>query len=183
MIYIAFLQGINQGHNRMKMNDLKKMLVTRGLKNVETYLQNGNVVFESDMDEMFLRKMIAQEIFIIYKYVIPVVIRTQQELQQVIKNCPFSKEEIQEAKLNTGERPYVVFLKDKPENDKKDILSEYSNEGNLYQLLDKEIYLLFLKDTIRKSRLVRNLYRIDVQAVIRNWSTVNKLNQLAKKLI
>lgn len=47
-IYIALLRGINVGgHNKLKMADLRKMLESMGLTRVQTYIQSGNVLFES----------------------------------------------------------------------------------------------------------------------------------------
>jgi uncharacterized protein (DUF1697 family) len=45
--YIAFLRAINVGGRLVKMEDLKKMLAMPGMKNISTYIQSGNVVFES----------------------------------------------------------------------------------------------------------------------------------------
>ncbi len=47
--YIAFLRAINVGGTTIiKMSDLKRMFESFGLENVETYIQTGNVIFESD---------------------------------------------------------------------------------------------------------------------------------------
>ncbi|MBK6682268.1 MAG: DUF1697 domain-containing protein [Ignavibacteriales bacterium] len=47
--YIALLRGINvSGHKIIKMAELKELLMSIGFRNVQTYIQSGNVVFESD---------------------------------------------------------------------------------------------------------------------------------------
>ena len=49
MKYIALLRGINiSGKNKIAMSDLKREFTTLGYKKVITYLNSGNVVFESD---------------------------------------------------------------------------------------------------------------------------------------
>jgi len=46
--YFAFLRAINVGgKNLIKMEDLKKIFESLGFKNVRTYIQSGNVIFES----------------------------------------------------------------------------------------------------------------------------------------
>ena len=46
--YIAFLRGINVGaHNRMKMDELRALFESLDYDDVETYIQSGNVVFET----------------------------------------------------------------------------------------------------------------------------------------
>jgi uncharacterized protein (DUF1697 family) len=48
MFYIALLRGINVGgHNMIKMAELKHVLEEMNLQKVKTYIQSGNVVFES----------------------------------------------------------------------------------------------------------------------------------------
>ena len=46
--YIAFLRAINVGGTTIiKMSDLKRMFESFGLERVETYIQTGNVIFDS----------------------------------------------------------------------------------------------------------------------------------------
>lgn len=49
MKYIALLRGINVGgNNKVSMKDLKACFERAGFRNVITYINSGNVVFESD---------------------------------------------------------------------------------------------------------------------------------------
>lgn len=45
--YVAFLRAVNVGKRTVKMEDLRRQLDTAGFKNVTTYIQSGNVMFES----------------------------------------------------------------------------------------------------------------------------------------
>lgn len=48
MNYIAFFRRINVGSkNRIKMADLRVLFSDLGYQNVKTYIQSGNVIFES----------------------------------------------------------------------------------------------------------------------------------------
>ena len=60
MQYVAFLRGINVGkHQRIKMDELKDVLSKLDFENLSTYIQSGNVVFESKkQDEIVLGKKI-----------------------------------------------------------------------------------------------------------------------------
>jgi uncharacterized protein (DUF1697 family) len=50
MIYIALLRGINVGgNNKVSMQELKLVLEQAGMKNVKTYINSGNVLFESEL--------------------------------------------------------------------------------------------------------------------------------------
>jgi len=62
-IYVALLRGINVGgKNIIKMSDLKRTFEAMGLCRVQTYIQSGNVLFESNEKEKLLRKRIEHEI-------------------------------------------------------------------------------------------------------------------------
>ena len=68
MKYIALLRGINiSGKNKIVMSELKKEFTNLGYKEVVTYLNSGNVVFELD---------------------IPIYVITSQELEELIKHSP-----------------------------------------------------------------------------------------------
>lgn len=62
-LYIALLRGINVGgHKVIKMAELKRVFESIGLKQVKTYIQSGNIVFESEEDINFLKDQIQTEI-------------------------------------------------------------------------------------------------------------------------
>ena len=62
MKYIALLRGINIGRkNRIKMADLKIIFESMGFKDVNTYLQSGNVIFKQDRIEVGELKVILKE--------------------------------------------------------------------------------------------------------------------------
>ena len=51
MKYIALLRGINiSGKDKISMIELKLELEKNNYQNVSTYLNSGNVIFESDID-------------------------------------------------------------------------------------------------------------------------------------
>src|SRR5258708_5023717 len=107
--YISMLRGVNvTGYNKLPMAELRVLLESLKFKNVCTYIQSGNVVFES-ANSKGLDKKIAKAILDKYGYTVPVVIRTPEELQSIIKNSPFAKE-----KNIDLERLYVTFLAEEP---------------------------------------------------------------------
>ncbi|MDF2608144.1 MAG: cytoplasmic protein [Bacillales bacterium] len=182
--YIALLRGINVGgRNKIKMADLKEMLESIGLRKVQTYIQSGNVLFESNETEEILKIIIEKEIENKLGFFINVVLRRAEELERVINNCPFSDEEINEAEsLNSeGESLYVAFLDQTPMAENIETLNKYKHESEDYRIIQRDIYFLF-HSSIRNSKLVNNLHRLGVSATVRNWKTVNKINELSKNL-
>ncbi|MFD1739562.1 DUF1697 domain-containing protein [Bacillus salitolerans] len=180
-IYIALLRGINVGgKNKMKMDELRKLLESLGLKSVQTYIQSGNVVFESEEDADALQEKLESEILRVFGFSVPVIIRTANELALVKVGCPFSEEEISEADLSSvGESLYVAFLEDVPNQVDVDRLDAFKSEYESYHLAGRDIYLLF-GQSIRNSKLATNLQKLSVAATVRNWKTVNKIASMVE---
>ena len=90
MKYVALLRGINiSGKNKISMSELKKILEENRYKNVITYLNSGNVIFESNTDN---KENMMQDIYKIVKnkfnLEIPIFIISQLELEDILNNNP-----------------------------------------------------------------------------------------------
>ena len=90
MKYIALLRGINiSGKNKISMSELKEILEENRYKNVITYLNSGNVIFESNTDN---KENMMQDIYKIVKnkfnLEIPIFIISQLELEDILNNNP-----------------------------------------------------------------------------------------------
>lgn len=173
-IYIALLRGINVGgHNKIKMAELKELLESLGLQKVKTYIQSGNVLFESDYE--ILSESLEKEIENKFRFPVPVILRTAEQFRQVVNSCPFPVDGLAE-----NESVQVAFLADMPDQTGIDRLSAYRNEKDDFKIVDKDVYLIF-KHSIRDSKLAANLSKLGVSATVRNWNTVMKLDSMAKE--
>ncbi|MFJ9461806.1 DUF1697 domain-containing protein [Viridibacillus arvi] len=182
-IYIAFLRGINVGgHNKIKMAELKQMFEGMGFTRVKTYIQSGNVLFESSEKEPFILKCIEHEIKEVFGFTISVVLRTSTELERITGECPFTKEEISVAEESSeGESLYVALLLEVPSQERIEGLSAFITEYEDFRFEGREVYLLFRK-SIRNSKLAIKVQKLGVPVTIRNWKTMNKLTTLAKEI-
>src|SRR5580704_7494693 len=92
--YVAMLRGINLGpHKRVKMEALRKSFESIGLKNVQTYIQSGNVVFQAGKTSIAaLRKKIEEQITSDFGFSSLTILRSQDEFGKVIKMNPFLKQ-------------------------------------------------------------------------------------------
>lgn len=90
MKYVALLRGINiSGKNKISMSELKLELEKNKYQNVFTYLNSGNVIFESDIDNKeFIMKDIYRIIKNTFNFEIPVFIMTSLELEDILNNNP-----------------------------------------------------------------------------------------------
>ena len=91
--YIAFLRAVNVGgHNKIKMEDLKNLLISLRYKNVQTVIQSGNVIFEtSDKNIKSITGKIENKLNGFMKKEIKVFVRTHSELAKIVKENPFGK--------------------------------------------------------------------------------------------
>jgi len=64
MKYIALLRGINVGNSaKVNMKELKARFEEAGFRGVSTYINSGNVIFESDGDRRELRTLVEKMLF------------------------------------------------------------------------------------------------------------------------
>ncbi len=182
-IYIALLRGINVGgKNMIKMAELKRAFESIGLCEVLTYIQSGNVLFKSNDTEETLRIKLEHIIFETFGFSVAVVLRTAAEIEQIVMNCPFSKEEVLEAEsVSEVESLYVSLLTHSPLQEKIEYLKVYKSENDDYRIIGREVYLLF-RHSIRNSKLANNLPKLEVPATVRNWKTINKIAALTKTI-
>ncbi len=81
------------GHKKVPMADLRALLSKSGLKNVQTYIQSGNVIFESaEKHSHKLEEKIHVAIHNHFGFEVPITIKTNTELQRIFDACPFSEE-------------------------------------------------------------------------------------------
>ena len=91
--YVAFLRGINVGGKRLiKMEDLRRVVESIGLKNVRTFIASGNVLFETSQNNReALTKKIEKKLLTAFGHDVPVVLQTIDELKDILKAGPFKK--------------------------------------------------------------------------------------------
>jgi uncharacterized protein (DUF1697 family) len=174
--FIALLRGINLGnHYKMKMPTLKTMFENMGFETVSTYLQSGNVVFNtSDTDASSLETRIEAAILEEFGYVVPTLIRAHADLQRIIDANPFPNRTLENA-IN----PYVIFLKNPPTTR---TLELPESEPAEYVFGELEIFVHYPNGS-GTSKLSNNLVerKLKTTASSRNWRTVLALLEMSKQ--
>lgn len=174
--YISMLRGINvSGQKKIRMADLKSLYESLGLGNVQTYVQSGNVVFDSDeQDRDKLRNSIETQIEKQFGFSVPVLIRIAADFKRVIENHPFAHEE--------AVRVLVTFLYEQPEVSKWEELSQYKDNVDQFALGEREIFL-FCPGGYGKTKLSNTFFekKLDAVATTRNWKSVNALYEMANE--
>lgn len=173
--YVAFLRGINvAGQKLITMDELREHFELPGFQNISTYIQSGNVLFESEeTDEVELRKKIEKQLKDKLGYDVTVILRMFHEIRNVIKNNPFDH-----IKNDDTRNLYVTFLSDIPPYAVRGSLGVYSNDAEDARLVKREVYILssnYGKTCFPNSLIEKKL---GVAATTRNWTTLNKILDL-----
>jgi len=173
MNYIAFLRGINvSGQKLIKMEDLRKLFEKMGYKNVRTYIQSGNVVFESPKAKNeSLAKKVEDMLEKALGYDVTVVIRTKEEIQSVIAAYPFSK-----IKNHDTYRVNVAFLSSEPDKANIKELESLSSINEMFKVAGNHVYVIYkivFSDTLTGKNILEK--KLKVRATMRNWNTTNKI--------
>lgn len=172
--YIALLRGINvSGQKLIKMPHLRTMFEEMGYGNPRTYIQSGNVAFETGrQDENRLRQSVETQLNRKLGYEVSVVLRTQAQVRSVLADMPFPEK-------IASQRVYVTFLQHEPDLAKAADLVAYTYGREQFAVVGREVYASVDHD------LTKSLFdtmwverKLGVVATVRNWNTVNKLAHL-----
>jgi uncharacterized protein (DUF1697 family) len=175
--YIALLRGINvSGHKMIKMDELKRVLCALNFSNIRTYIQSGNIIFETEkQDSTFLEKQIGEIIFKNFGFSIPAVIRNREELEKIHKKNPFL------GKRNEPvDKLHVTLLSEEP-----DPLYLKKMEGSLFLpdefvISGREVYL-FCPNGYGRTKLTNTFFenRLKLTATTRNWKTIETMLKMS----
>ena len=176
-IYICILRGINvSGHKLIKMDALKKLFEELKFQNVRTYIQSGNVVFESKkVDTKSLENKIEKQILKTFGFEVPVLVKEKDEFKKVIDHNPFlTKRNEDDSKL------HVTFLSSEPDTANISKLSDIKFNNDEFVISEKSIYL-FCPDGYGNTKLSNNFFenKLKVSATTRNWKTIVELGRMA----
>jgi uncharacterized protein (DUF1697 family) len=177
--YVALLRGINVGGNKLiKMAELCRICHSLGLKNVKTYIQSGNILFESaKKDPVALTRDIEKGLRTAVGFEVPVVLRTISELETIVKLDPFKKAKTADAKF------YVSFLVEPLKHKLRVPLVSPKNDCGIIHLTDREVFTVaFALPNGRSGESMMGLIEKEFgkSVTTRNWNTVLKLQSMAR---
>ena len=178
--YIAMLRGVNvSGHNTIKMDVLRGLCQGLGFRNVETYVQSGNIVFQTATENpAALSKRIGETILESFGFDTAVIIRRSEEMRNVIAKNPFLKEKsIDSSKL------HVTFLSETAQKGSMKELETLATGLDRFYPASYEIYL-YCPSGYGRTKLSNNAIEkaLSVKATTRNWKTTNTLFEMVSKL-
>ncbi len=189
--HVALLRGINVGgRNKVPMADLRAVVTSLGHTGVGTYIQSGNVLFDTaDTDNAKLATALESAISERFGIWSSVVVLSRDELTRVLAANPYRDEP-------NPRLVHVVFLNaDLPE----DLLGRVTDAGSAaaakgsqdtVQAADQALFL-HTPDGFGTSELAQAVFKIispparqkksGLAATARNWATATKLLSLCEE--
>ena len=179
--YVALLRGINVGgKNLIKMTDLKICLEDLGFKDVHTYIQSGNVLFNAaGSDQAKLTRQVEDALSKSFDYEARVVVRSRRQMKDVVTHAPKG--------FGSDPATYrydVIFLKE-PLTAAKAMESVTTKEGVDQAFAGKGVlYFSRLISRASQSHLARIITMpVYKSMTIRNWNTTTKLLNMMEAMV
>ena len=178
-VIISMLRGVNVGgHNKIKMDALRDLYESLGLRDAQTYVQSGNVVFRTEAKDLAgLAKRIEDAIERKFGFRPSVIARTTADLRDAIARNPFAKRRgIDASKL------LVTFLAAAPSPDARDEIVKIKAGPEEVRIDGRELFVYF-PDGMGRSKVWPAIEKaLKKSGTGRNWNTVTKLLEIAERL-
>lgn len=161
------------------MEDLRNLYSNLGFTKIESYIQSGNVIFQSkEKNTAKLENLISEKIKEVYDYDVPVIVLTIKELQNIIKNNPFlNRKEIDIKRI------YITFLSAEPGDKLLNPIEKEKFKPDEFEFGDKAVYL-YIPDSYAKTKLSNNFFEklLTTKATTRNLRTSIKILEIAERV-
>ncbi len=173
--YVALLRGINVGgKNNVAMADLRETFELAGYDSVRTYIQSGNVIFETSKAQKGLEKHIEGALEARFGLPLVVVVRSNDQLWSTVEDAP----------RGFGQKPDLyhsdaVFLKAPLTADRVMELVELREGVDQAWPGDGVVYFARLSAQRTRSKMSKLISKPEYKLMtIRSWSTTTKLLDL-----
>ncbi len=174
-VFISLLRGINvSGHKIIKMAVLKSMYEELGYTNVKTYLQSGNVIFETcNKENAHLEKKISAMITTKFGFDVTVIVLTKDELNDIIEKNVFTNDSSKDPAFL-----HITFLASGPKDIDFESIKCKRAKGEEITIEQNAVYL-YCPHGYGKTKLTNNFLetKLKVSATTRNWKTITELSK------
>jgi len=178
-VVISLLRGVNVGgHNQIKMETLRTLYQSLGLRDAQTYVQSGNVVFRTkERDLARLSKQIEDGIEAEFGIRPDVILRTTSDLREVIARNPFAtRRGIDPSKL------LVTFLAAEPGLEVREKVLKMDTQPEELRIDGRELFIYFPNGMARpKISWMAITKMLKTTGTGRNWNTVRNLLEMAQR--
>lgn len=171
--YVIFLRGVTPtGKNRVPMAELRSALSDAGLLDVQTYIQSGNVIAKSTLDQSSLETLVREVILREIGASITILVRTHEQLQRVMEGNPFPVTAASRTYFSLFSVPAAAHLIEELSQ------SEFSPDTVVIGV--EALYTLYATK-YSDSKCNNNFYerKLKVTLTTRNFNTMSRLVELS----
>ena len=174
---IALLRGINVGgHKKVPMAELRELASGLGLDDVTTYIQSGNLLFDTSTDPADVETSLEQAIADHFGFSVDVVVRTNARWLEYAASSPFPDAETDRPNLL-----HLALCKHAVPDDALEKLTPYASANERIIAIDDALWIDFATSVGTSKLTPKVLDRAAGSPVTaRNWRTVQKLAELAR---
>jgi uncharacterized protein (DUF1697 family) len=169
---IAFLRAINVGGHNVTMAELRGLFEKLALKEVETFIASGNVIFVSRSKNIrTLERKIEKQLLQSLGYEVKAFLRTVPEVAAIAGYKPFNK-----AQLSSATALNVAFLADPLSAEAAKSVMALKTDIDDFHVHGREVYwLCTTKQSDSKFSNTRFEKTLNARATWRNVNTVRRL--------
>ena len=173
-VYIILFRGVG-GATQLPTKPLREALTAAGFKNVATYINSGNAIVKSRLSREKVVEKIAKICKREFGFDKAIHAVTREEWAELIAKNPFPEA------VSVPKFLHAAVLEAEPDKAKVEALREYAKKDERLEVMDKVAYL-HTPNGFGTSKLAEKFDKgIGVANTARNWNTVLKLMELAKK--
>ncbi|MBM9591744.1 DUF1697 domain-containing protein [Leptospira sp. 201903075] len=171
MKYIALFRGINVGGNRkVEMKKLKLLFESLKFTEVSTYINSGNIIFESDKEAKTVLSKILTVLEKNFDFEIPTLVKTEKEMKKIADAIP------SEWQNDPNQRTDVAYLF--PDIDSKKTIEQLPFQKDFVDIryVKGAIFWNIQKENVNKSQLAKLIsHKLYKSMTIRNVNTARFL--------
>ena len=169
---VALLRGINVGgKNILPMARLREIAISLGYKGVQTYIQSGNLVFESSRTVSKLTSELASAIEAEFGFAVPTIVLTGAELPDAVRKNPWSEAEPKALHLGV--------LSKKPSEKQLVAVPEIDSGDDQWRCDGRFVYF-YCPNGLARTKLTSTFFErhLSAKMTVRNWKTTQKLIEM-----
>lgn len=165
----------------IKMETLRSTFENLGFENVKSYINSGNLAFDctsprvskGELPDTKLSSMIHEAIEKDFGFDISVMVRSMDEINEIVKNNPF------DGQFDNDKYMHVLFLDSELSNGHHELIDSINNDDERIEVRGRTLYCC-LKISILDSAVGKGFIdkKLKIPATGRNWRTVTKLTEM-----
>lgn len=170
--FIVLLRAINVGGRKLIMADLRKAAAARGLEGFRNYIQSGNLLLRSELDEADVEAMIEALIAEECGLRAIALARTADRFAEIVAANPFPD--------GAPNQVHLCLTKAPPKPGADDAIAERARHGERVKIAGGALWIDFVAGAGESKLLPASLDKAAGSTVTaRNWNTVQKLLAMA----